>query len=109
MCRRTCSKAAVGHQTNVEVDVAGEAFSTQGLMITETNWLDVYPWEKWGGNANLPHFQVTSPGAVQAGKHSPRQPCGHSSRQHVISLPVSLRATDRYSLQSLNVLIPSLF
>jgi DNA topoisomerase-3 len=55
---RTCSKAAVGHQTNVEIEISGEGFSTQGLMITETNWLDVYPWEKWGGNANLPRFQV---------------------------------------------------
>jgi len=56
---RTCSKPAVGHQTIVEIDLAGEGFSTQGLMITQRNWLDVYPWEKWGGNSNLPTFQVT--------------------------------------------------
>lgn len=55
---RTCSKPAVGHMTTVEVDVAGELFNTLGLMITEHNWLEVYPWEKWGGNADLPTFHV---------------------------------------------------
>ena len=24
----------------------------------EKNWLEVYPWFKWGGNDNLPPFQV---------------------------------------------------
>jgi hypothetical protein len=28
-----------------------------GLMITERNWLDVYPYVSWGGNYNLPQFQ----------------------------------------------------
>lgn len=27
-------------------------------MITERNWLDVFPYASWGGNANLPHFQA---------------------------------------------------
>lgn len=25
-------------------------------MVTERNWLLVFPWATWGGNANLPHF-----------------------------------------------------
>ena len=25
-------------------------------MVTERNWLDVYPYTNWGGNANLPVF-----------------------------------------------------
>ena len=29
-----------------------------GLMVSERNWLDVYPYTNWGGNANLPVFQV---------------------------------------------------
>ncbi len=29
-----------------------------GLMVMEKNWLEVYPWFKWGGNDNLPPFQV---------------------------------------------------
>ena len=27
-------------------------------MVMEKNWLEVYPWFKWGGNDNLPPFQV---------------------------------------------------
>lgn len=23
-------------------------------MVTERNWLEVYPYQSWGGNANLP-------------------------------------------------------
>ncbi len=23
-------------------------------MVVERNWLDVYPYSNWGGNANLP-------------------------------------------------------
>jgi DNA topoisomerase IA len=23
-------------------------------MVEERNWLDVYPYQSWGGNANLP-------------------------------------------------------
>lgn len=27
-----------------------------GLMVTERNWLLVFHYTTWGGNANLPHF-----------------------------------------------------
>lgn len=56
-CRRCCSKAAVGFETKVAVDIAGERFMGTGLMVTERNWLEVYPYASWGGNANLPAFQ----------------------------------------------------
>ena len=26
-------------------------------MVKERNWLDVYPYTNWGGNANLPVFE----------------------------------------------------
>ena len=29
-----------------------------GLMVIERNWLEVYPYTKWGGNANLPVFRI---------------------------------------------------
>lgn len=35
---------------------AAESFLATGLMVTERNWLEVYPWAKWGGNNNLPAF-----------------------------------------------------
>jgi hypothetical protein len=25
-------------------------------MVTERNWMLVFTWATWGGNANLPHF-----------------------------------------------------
>lgn len=28
----------------------------EGLMVTERNWLLVFQYTTWGGNANLPHF-----------------------------------------------------
>ena len=39
------------------ITIAEEGFTTTGLMVTERNWLDVYPYANWGGNANLPVFQ----------------------------------------------------
>ncbi len=57
LLRRTCSKPAVGFETKVAITIAEEGFSTTGLMVTERNWLDVYPYANWGGNANLPVFQ----------------------------------------------------
>lgn len=29
-----------------------------GLMVIERNWLEVYPYTRWGGNANLPVLTV---------------------------------------------------
>jgi DNA topoisomerase-3 len=103
----SCSKDAVGQETNVTIDIGGEAFRTTGgqqcwtglgcllvlntlqaarrcvraprcvsvfslcddvpaillllpvaagLMVTERNWLLVFTYTTWGGNANLPHF-----------------------------------------------------
>ena len=27
-------------------------------MVRERNWLEVYPWFRWGGNDNLPPFEL---------------------------------------------------
>ena len=42
-----CSQNAEGRETSVEIEVAGEGFSAQGLMITARNYLDVFPYDKW--------------------------------------------------------------
>ena len=42
-----CSQNAEGHETSVEIEVAGEGFSAQGLAITARNYLDVFPYDKW--------------------------------------------------------------
>eukprot|EP00899_Mesostigma_viride_P001798 jgi/Mesvir1/11619/Mv00025-RA.1 len=52
-----CSQPAVGYETTASIDIAREGFTARGLMITARNFLDVYPWEKWG-DRNLPVFQI---------------------------------------------------
>ncbi|XVE86484.1 hypothetical protein DITRI_Ditri18aG0037600 [Diplodiscus trichospermus] len=44
------SQPAVGAETTVEIDVAGELFSSSGRIILERNYLDVYRFESWGGS-----------------------------------------------------------
>lgn len=41
------SKNAEGHETTVEIDIAGEKFITNGLQILARNYLEVYIYEKW--------------------------------------------------------------
>ena len=47
-----CSQDAQGHETLVEIDVAGEKFTAQGLMILARNYLDVYPYERWNAKVS---------------------------------------------------------
>lgn len=42
------SQPAVGAETNVEIDIAGELFSASGRAILAKNYLDVYRFESWG-------------------------------------------------------------
>ncbi|OVA03617.1 DNA topoisomerase [Macleaya cordata] len=44
------SQPAVGAETTVEIDIAGELFSVSGRMIIARNYLDVYRFESWGGS-----------------------------------------------------------
>jgi len=41
------SKDAQGHETIVNVDIAGETFIAKGLIVLEKNYLDVYIYDKW--------------------------------------------------------------
>lgn len=29
-----------------------------GLVVKERNWMEVFPWARWGGNDNLPPFEL---------------------------------------------------
>jgi DNA topoisomerase-3 len=51
----SCSKHAVGRQTTVELNIAGEIFSASGVVVVERNYLEVYTYDKWGGPA-LPEY-----------------------------------------------------
>ncbi|KAF6167122.1 hypothetical protein GIB67_029760 [Kingdonia uniflora] len=44
------SQPAIGAETTVEIDIAGEQFSASGRVIIAKNYLDVYPYESWGGS-----------------------------------------------------------
>lgn len=52
----TCSDDAIGYQTQVTIDIAGEEFNCWGLMITDLNWLNVFKYEKWS-NKDIPVFK----------------------------------------------------
>lgn len=41
------SKDAQGHETIVDIDIAGEKFTATGLQILAKNYLDVYIYDKW--------------------------------------------------------------
>jgi DNA topoisomerase III len=51
---RSCAKDAIGYETTIHIELGGEHFSASGLMVTERNWLEVYPYTNWGGGATLP-------------------------------------------------------
>lgn len=51
------SRDAVGSETTVNVVVADELFSTNGLIIYERNYLDVYIYEKWNSK-EIHNYQV---------------------------------------------------
>ncbi|XP_053988911.1 DNA topoisomerase 3-alpha isoform X1 [Hylaeus volcanicus] len=45
------SNNALGQETTVEIDIAGEKFIANGLQIIERNYLNVYIYEKWSDKA----------------------------------------------------------
>eukprot|EP00268_Persea_americana_P023588 TRINITY_DN23151_c0_g1_i7.p1 TRINITY_DN23151_c0_g1~~TRINITY_DN23151_c0_g1_i7.p1 ORF type:complete len:566 (+),score=90.61 TRINITY_DN23151_c0_g1_i7:130-1827(+) len=49
------SQPAVGAETTVEIDIAGELFSASGRVIVAKNYLDVYRFESWGGSM-IPNY-----------------------------------------------------
>ncbi|CAM9000781.1 unnamed protein product [Rhodiola kirilowii] len=51
------SQPAVGAETTVEIDIAGEGFSSSGRVILAKNYLDVYRFESWGGSM-IPRYDV---------------------------------------------------
>ncbi|GIX62116.1 DNA topoisomerase family protein [Babesia caballi] len=44
-----CSPAALGDESIIFLDVAGEGFHSKGLIVRERNWLDIYPYSQWNG------------------------------------------------------------
>ncbi|KAH7665841.1 DNA topoisomerase III protein [Dioscorea alata] len=51
------SQPAVGAETTVEIDIAGEQFSASGRTIIAKNYLDVYRFESWGDSI-IPTYTI---------------------------------------------------
>ncbi|KAG2543269.1 hypothetical protein PVAP13_9NG735900 [Panicum virgatum] len=52
-----CSQPAVGAETTVEIDIAGEQFTASGRVVLAKNYLDVYRFDSWGGTL-LPTYNI---------------------------------------------------
>ncbi|CAG8584827.1 7501_t:CDS:10, partial [Ambispora gerdemannii] len=52
----SCAEDAKGQETTVEIMVEEETFRAKGLVILERNYLEVYPYEKWGAR-DIPDFR----------------------------------------------------
>lgn len=62
-----CALDAVGQETRVTSGLGGERFTATGLMVTDRNWLEVYPYQRWGSAEMLPLFtegQAFAPASV---------------------------------------------
>ncbi|KAL9127261.1 MAG: hypothetical protein Q9217_003820 [Psora testacea] len=53
-----CSDDAKGESTTVEILYGNETFFTNGLIVLERNYLEVYPYEKWTSSQPLPCFRL---------------------------------------------------
>ena len=77
-----CSKDALGHETIVKAELAGEEFSASGLMVVERNYLEVYTYDRWSAR-KIPvfhegaHFVPTSL-MMTSGHTTPPSPLSES-------------------------------
>ena len=71
------SKDAVGAETTVNIDIAGEKFSAHGLSVLERNYLEVYTYDKWSDKeipdySPVREFQPTTIDLVDGSTEPPR-------------------------------------
>ncbi|KAJ5789651.1 uncharacterized protein N7518_006662 [Penicillium psychrosexuale] len=53
-----CSDDAKGQSTEIEIQYGDEFFHTNGLIVLERNYLDVYVYDKWESSQQLPNFEL---------------------------------------------------
>ncbi|KLJ05747.1 DNA topoisomerase III [Blastomyces silverae] len=53
-----CSEDAKGESTEVEIKYGDEMFHTNGLLVLERNYLDVYVYDKWESSQEIPPFTL---------------------------------------------------
>ncbi|KAJ3193188.1 DNA topoisomerase 3-alpha [Irineochytrium annulatum] len=49
-----CSANARGHETSVDLVIAGERFTASGLVIQQRNYLEIYTYDKWNASTLIP-------------------------------------------------------
>ncbi|KAK6461481.1 DNA topoisomerase [Scheffersomyces coipomensis] len=83
-----CCKDAVGQQTTATLKWGIELFTANGLMVTERNYLDVYPYKKWESSKQLPKFQQGDMVSIKNGvmKDGKTSPPNHMTEAELISL-----------------------
>lgn len=52
-----CSDDAKGQGTEIEIQYGEESFHTNGLIVLERNYLDVYVYDKWESSQQIPNFE----------------------------------------------------
>jgi DNA topoisomerase-3 len=81
------SHDAQGQASEVHLDIASERFVAKGSMVTEKNYLEIYPWEKWS-NHTIPTFQVNEnivPASLTVEQSSTQSP-GYVTEADLIAL-----------------------
>ena len=53
LCYKLISPCFQGHETTVEIELGGEKFSAQGLMILAKNYLEVYIYDSWNAKVDI--------------------------------------------------------
>ena len=71
------SQDAQGKETIVNIDINGEKFVAQGLIVIQKNYLEVYPYDKWSDKqiANyetIKEFNPTSINLIQSETEPPQ-------------------------------------
>jgi DNA topoisomerase-3 len=85
------SPDAKGSSSRMEVLLGSESFHTEGLVVTEKNWLEVYPFAKWVSSAMLPMVRVGDRLAVAEFEIT----SGQTEAPHAISEPELLSLMDK--------------
>jgi DNA topoisomerase-3 len=53
-----CSEDAKGETTDIDILYGDETFHTQGVLVLQKNYLDVYVYDKWESTQQLPVFTL---------------------------------------------------
>eukprot|EP01119_Soliformovum_irregulare_P010731 TRINITY_DN2648_c0_g2_i1.p2 TRINITY_DN2648_c0_g2~~TRINITY_DN2648_c0_g2_i1.p2 ORF type:complete len:307 (-),score=106.26 TRINITY_DN2648_c0_g2_i1:1204-2124(-) len=88
-----CSEDALGQETTIVIEIAGEIFTAKGLIVEKLNWLEVFPYEKWT-DKNLPKFQLEE----EFGPTSLLMTESSTTAPHLITEPELISIMDKHGI-----------